>query len=132
MTAPTYAEVDAGVRRAIAAYTQAVDDGRTDDVLATFLADGSVDIPGIGAHEGHEAMRTAYDAVAPRAPQRHLVVNTFITEWDATQATAKSDLVFMVHNGQEWMTFLTGRYTDTLKCVDGEWKFAHRTAEFAP
>jgi hypothetical protein len=130
MTAPTYAEVDAGVRRAIAAYTQAVDDGRTDDVLATFTGDGSVDIPGIGAHEGQEAMRAAYDAVAPKAPQRHLVINTLVTEWDAEQATAKSDLVFMVHNGQAWMTFLTGRYTDTLRQVGGEWKFTHRTAEF--
>ncbi len=130
MTAPTYAEVDAGVRRAIASYTQAVDAGRTDDVLATFTEDGSVDIPGIGAHQGWEAMREAYDAIAPKAPQRHLIVNTLVTEWDEHEATAKSDLVFMVHNGQQWMTFLTGRYTDNLRQVDGEWKFSRRTAEF--
>jgi uncharacterized protein (TIGR02246 family) len=131
MTAPTYAEVDAGVRRAIAAYTQAVDDGRTDDILATFTADGTVDIPGIGAHQGREAMREAYDAIAPKAPQRHLVVNTLVTQWDDNEATATSDLVFMVHNGQEWITFLTGRYTDTLRNVDGEWKFSRRTAKFS-
>jgi ketosteroid isomerase-like protein len=130
MTAPTYAEVDAGVRRAIAAYTQAVDDGRTEDVLATFLPDASVDIPGLGSHQGHDALRKAFDAVAPKAPQRHLVINTLVTEWDAKEATASSDLVFMVNGGQGWSLFLAGRYTDTLRQVDGEWKFAHRAATF--
>lgn len=130
MTAPTYAEVEAGVRRAIAAYTQAVDDGRTDDILATFLPDGSVDIPGIGAQQGHDAMRVAFDAVAPKVPQRHLVFNTLVTEWDEHEARASSDLVFMVNGGQGWMTFLAGRYADRLRQVDGAWKFAHRSAVF--
>ena len=36
----TYAEVAEGVRATIATYTQALDDGRTDDVVATFCAEG--------------------------------------------------------------------------------------------
>ncbi|MFA5885883.1 MAG: nuclear transport factor 2 family protein, partial [Acidimicrobiia bacterium] len=75
-TTTTFAEVAEGVRAAIAAYTQALDDGRTDDVVATFCADGTCDIPGLGAHEGHDALREAYARVAPRRPQRHLVINT--------------------------------------------------------
>ena len=51
----TYADVAEGVRATIAAYTHALDDGRTDDVVATFCADGVVDIPGMGTHEGHDA-----------------------------------------------------------------------------
>jgi hypothetical protein len=35
-TGATYADVVEGVRAAISAYTQALDDGRTDDVVATF------------------------------------------------------------------------------------------------
>ena len=61
-----FADVAEGVRAAIAEYTLALDDGRTDDVVATFCADGSVDIPGLGAHSGHEAMRAAYDRVGGR------------------------------------------------------------------
>ncbi len=56
----TFGDVDAGVRAALAAYTQALDDGRTDDVVATFCADGAVDIPGLGAHAGTEELRAAY------------------------------------------------------------------------
>lgn len=43
-----YADVAEGVRAAIAAYTHAVDDGRTDDVVDTYCADGGCDIPGLG------------------------------------------------------------------------------------
>ena len=92
---PSYAEVDAGVRRAIAAYTQALDDGRTDDVVATFCADATVEIPGMGTHAGVDAIREAYAAWTPRRPQRHLVLNTLVTEWTADEAHATSDVVFL-------------------------------------
>ena len=68
-----YAEVVEGVRATIAAYTQALDDGRTDDVVATFCPDGVCEIPGMGTHEGHDALRQAYrevDAEAAAAPPR--------------------------------------------------------------
>ena len=45
-TGTTFAEVAEGVRATIAAYTQALDDGRTADVVATFCPEGRVEIPG--------------------------------------------------------------------------------------
>ena len=89
----TLADVDAGVRRAIAAYVHALDDGRADDVVATFCPDGVVDIPGLGTHAGHEELRAAYAGWAPRRPQRHLVLKTHITGWSDDEATAVSDVV---------------------------------------
>ena len=59
-TTTTFADVAEGVRAAIAAYTLALDDGRTDDVVATFCVDGVVDIPGLGTHVGHDALREAF------------------------------------------------------------------------
>ena len=67
----TFGEVVEGIRATIAAYTQALDDGRTDDVVATFCADGGIDIPGLGTFEGTEALREAYAGWVPRKPQRH-------------------------------------------------------------
>ena len=52
----TFAEVVEGVRATLAAYTQALDDGRTDDVVATYCPDGVCEIPGMGTHEGHDAL----------------------------------------------------------------------------
>jgi hypothetical protein len=130
--ATTFAEVAEGVRAAIAAYTLALDDGRTSDVVATFCADGTVDIPGLGAHEGHDALREAFAKVEPRRPQRHLVLNTLVTDWNDREATAVSDIVLMVKGEGGWTVPLVGRYHDVLHCDDGTWRFHQRVAEFVP
>jgi SnoaL-like protein len=126
----TYADVVEGVRACLAAYTQALDDGRTDEVVATFCADGGVDIPGLGAHEGHDALRAAYEAVTPRRPQRHLVLNTVLTEWNDHEATAVSDVVLLLRGKDGWSIPLVGRYEDTLRHDGGAWRFHRRTAGF--
>lgn len=126
----TFADVSEGVRAALAAYTQALDDGRTDDVVATFCADGVIDIPGMGTYEGYDALRAAYDGWKPRKPQRHLVLNTLVTEWTDTEATAISDVVFALMKADGWSIQLVGRYTDVLHFDDGAWKFHSRVAAF--
>jgi hypothetical protein len=130
MRTKTYADIVEGVRAAIAAYTHALDDGRTDDVVATFCADGVCDIPGLGMHTGHDELRAAYDKWKPRRPQRHLVVNTLVTEWSDSVAKAMSDVVFLLHDGAGWAVQVVGRYHDTLHCADGTWRFHRRVAEF--
>lgn len=126
----SYADVAEGVRAAIAAYSQAVDDGRTDDVVATFVADGEVDIPGLGTHQGHDALRQAYAAVEPRVPQRHLVLNTLITDWTEHAANAVSDLVMLSLGQSGWDVLLVGRYSDTLQRDGDTWRFSRRAAKF--
>ena len=125
-----YGEIAEGVKRTIAAYTQALDDGRTEDVVATFCPDGSVDIPGLGSHQGSDALRKAYDGVAPRRSQRHLVLNTLLTDWNEHEVTAISDVVFLFRGEGGWSVQLVGRYTDTLHYAEGGWLFHHRVAEF--
>jgi hypothetical protein len=126
----TYAEVVEGVRAAIAEYTHALDDGRTDDVVATFCPDGRCDIPGLGTHEGHEALRAGYAAWKPQRPQRHLVLNTLVHDWNDREANAISDVVFVLQGDRGWAIQLVGRYRDTLHRDGGTWRFHRRTAEF--
>jgi hypothetical protein len=125
-----FAEVAEGVRATLAAYTQALDDGRTDDVVATFCPDGAIEIPGLGTHEGHEALRTAFDSWKPRRPQRHLVLNTLVTDCSDDQAKATSDVIFTVLSDTGWAIALVGRYQDVLHRHDGEWRFHWRAAAF--
>jgi hypothetical protein len=129
-TQTTFADVAEGVRATIAEYTQALDDGRTDDVVATFCPGGGCDIPGLGAFQGHDALREAYAGLRPQIPQRHLVLNTLVTEWSDREAMAKSDVVFLLRVDKGWKVLLVGRYEDTLHCEDGTWRFHHRAAEF--
>lgn len=128
----TLADVDAGVRAALAAYTHALDDGRAEDVVATFCDDGVVDIPGMGTHEGTDALLDAYTKWRPRMPQRHLVLNTHITRWDDHEAEAVSDIVFLLQVEGEWAVKLVGRYHDVLHHADGAWRFHRREASWAP
>jgi SnoaL-like domain len=126
-TTRTYAEVVEGIRATIAEYTHALDDGRTDDVVATFCPDGVAEIGGIGTYEGHDALREAYGGWVPRGGQRHLVVNTLVTQWNDHEATAVSDVVFLLEGESGWDVQLVTRYHDTLHHLDGEWRFHRRT-----
>jgi hypothetical protein len=126
----TFADAVEGIRATIAAYTQALDDGRTDDVVATFCPDGGCEIPGMGTHQGHDALRAAYTKWEPRQPQRHLVLNTLVTEWDDDEASATSDFVFLLKGNDGWTVQLVGRYHDTLHHRDSGWRFHRRVAEF--
>jgi hypothetical protein len=126
----TFAEVAEGVRATIATYAQALDDGRTDDVVATFCPDGRCSIPGMGTHEGHDALRLAFERWKPRRPQRHLVVNTVVSEWSDREAEANSDVIFLLLGDSGWGIELVGRYHDILRHDDGAWRFHRRAASF--
>ena len=128
----TFAEVAEGIRNTIAAYTQALDDGRVDDVVATFCTDGVVAIDGMGTYEGHDALRAAYSKWKPARPQRHLVVNTLVTDWNDHEVNAISDVIFVLQGDSGWAIQLVGRYQDTLHQDAGRWRFHRRAAEFVP
>jgi uncharacterized protein (TIGR02246 family) len=125
-----YACAVEGIRATLAAYAQALDDGRTDDIVATFCPDGVCEIPGLGTHQGHDALRQAFAQLTPVRPQRHVVVNTHVTDWNADQASASSDLIFLLKGKEGWSIQLVGRYHDVLHQSDGTWRFHRRTAEF--
>ena len=130
-TDASFAEVAEGVRATIAAYTHALDDGRTEDVVATFCPDATVEIPGMGTHEGEDALRAAYTKWTPRLPQRHLVLNTLVSDWDDHEATAVRDVVFLLLRDGAWSIQLVGRYDDRLRRGDdGTWRFQRREATF--
>jgi len=127
----SYAAVVEGVRAAMASYAHALDDGRTDDIVATFCPDGICDIPGMGTLEGHDALRGAYAKWKPVRPQRHLVLNTLVTDWDDDEAHAVSDVVFLLQGDTGWGIQLVGRYHDLLhRDDDGRWRFHRREADF--
>jgi ketosteroid isomerase-like protein len=125
-----YAEVVEGVRATIAEYTHALDDGRTDDVVATYCPDGACEIPGMGTHEGRQALHEAYSKWEPKRPQRHLVLNTLVLQAGDHEATAVSDVVFILLGRDGWAIQLVGRYHDVLHYDDGRWRFHRRAATF--
>ena len=79
----------------MAAYAQALDDGRTEDIVATFCSDGVVEIPGWAPTKGTRRSGRPSPASSRVRPQRHVVVNTLVTDWNEAEAAAVSDLLFL-------------------------------------
>jgi 3-phenylpropionate/cinnamic acid dioxygenase small subunit len=126
-----FADVAEGVRDPLAAYAHALDDGRPADVVATFCADGSIDVPGMGSYQGTDALLDANTRFNRRRPQRHLVVNTHVLEWSDEEATVESDVVFLLLGKDDaWSVRLVGRYHDVLHRDADTWRFHSRTATF--
>jgi ketosteroid isomerase-like protein len=126
-----HADAVEGVRAAIARYTLALDDGRTDEVVATFCADGGCDIPGLGAFRGHDALRAGFGGWRPKVPVRHLVSNTLVDVRSDDEAIATSDVVVLVERDDGWTIQVVGRYHDTLHRDGDIWRFHHRAARFS-
>ncbi|MFJ9563861.1 nuclear transport factor 2 family protein [Streptomyces fuscichromogenes] len=120
----------AGVQATIAAYAHAVDSGNTDAVPDLFTVDGVAEIVGQGTFEGREAIRKAYGAFAPQAPQVHLVGNVLLTSPPGEEVTVSSNLVFLARGEDGWAVQLVGAYEDTLVLEGDAWKFRKRVTTF--
>jgi hypothetical protein len=96
-------------------------------VVATYIHDGVFEMPGVGTFEGHDALRETYAGWKPERPQRHLVLNTLVDEWDDHEATAVSDVVLIVQGSSGWSTQFVARYHDVLHHDQGTWRFHRRT-----
>lgn len=127
----TYAEISTGVQATLATYTQAMDSGRFDDVLATFTADGILEIPGFGVvAEGHDAIRAYYASTDGEVTMRHVVVNTLVSEQKAGTVEVSSDLLVLRKGEAGWALLMVGKYQDALRFDEGTWRFQRRTLSF--
>jgi SnoaL-like domain len=77
----SYAATAAGVRAVIAAYAQAVDDGRHGNIAAMFCEDGPIDLPAAGVVAGREALYALFHGGHPPWLSRHVVTSTHGTRW---------------------------------------------------
>ncbi|MEV0742609.1 nuclear transport factor 2 family protein [Streptomyces sp. NPDC050549] len=131
MTTSIDASVAAAVQTAIAAYAQALDAGRADEIAALYTPDGVAEIVGMARFEGREAIRQGFGGFAPQTPQLHLIANTVVTSATEDEATATSNLAFFARGKAGWTVQTVGRYDDVLRRHDGAWLFQHRVTTFA-
>jgi uncharacterized protein (TIGR02246 family) len=115
-------------------YAHALDDGRLDEVLAMFTADGVFQAAVGGRMEGRDAIyayfasqRTAPEWVPYRGGQ-HLVTNIIVTPTATDRVTAVSDFILAVPDEAGARVLFLGRYVDDIVRQDGEWLFAERQA----
>ena len=109
-----------------ARYNHALDSGDGDAWAATFTDDGVFASSG-NTLTGTEALAAyARDGADPR--KRHWT-NNLVIDGDGRDATLRCYLHLMLVGAPGLETVVTGRYTDQLRRVEGEWKFARRELE---
>ena len=126
----TYAEVFAGVYTTIAAHAQAQDAGNTDAIMALYTPDAVLEVPGMGAYQGADVIRAAWDDWKPKGLQRHLPVNVVITDWDDERARATTDVVFIAQGDAGWAVRIVARYLDEFRRDGERWLLTRRADEY--
>ncbi len=116
-----------GIRKTLAQYTDAGDNGRYEDLIPCYADDGIFEIA-TGRWQGRDAiekalrtLRAARDAGTPLL-QRHHLGTCFIDMEDETHARAITYFTVISQCGLDH----AGRYIDRLIKRDGRWQFAHR------
>lgn len=116
-----------GIRKTIAQYTDAGDNGRYEDLIPCYAEDGIFEVA-IGQWQGRaeieqalRSLRAKRDANGPLL-QRHHLGTCWIDVEDATHARAITYYAVISGCGLDH----AGRYIDRLVKRDGHWQFAHR------
>jgi uncharacterized protein (TIGR02246 family) len=114
------------IQRLYADYCFAIDDGDGPGFAACFTADGELD-PGYGEPtRGTEAFAEFAPTVAAQLPGlRHVVTNVSF-DGSGDDATGRAYLYVYQATADGHKVWSTGRYTDTLRRVDGRWCFVSR------
>jgi hypothetical protein len=120
---------ESAVRRVLATYAHAADDGRLDDLAALFGSSG-VFCAAEEVHQGSSNIAAFLRGrFRPDRRSRHVIFNTVVDADDAG-ATALSDFVVMSHTGGAWINEVVGRYSDSFVEVEGDWFFRRHEIEF--
>jgi ketosteroid isomerase-like protein len=126
----TFAEVFAGVYTTVAAHAQAQDAGNTDAIMALYTPDAVLEVPGMGAYQGADVVRAAWDDWKPKGLQRHMPVNIVITDWDDERARATTDVVYIARGDSGWSVQIVARYLDEFRRDGEKWLLSRRADEF--
>ena len=117
------------IRDLVVRYNSYGDSGLFDRMIGLFAPDAVVEIDGV-AHQGLDEIRRAFTGVPEHTSKsggrpaylRHCTATHQIDLVDGTTATGRCYFFVLTAVGLDhW-----GRYLDTYRVVDGEWRFARR------
>jgi hypothetical protein len=113
------------IRELTAVYNRAVDDGRIDDALATFVPGGSLEVPGMGVLAG-DALRSVFNSLQGNV---HATTDA-IVDVDGDHARQLCTVLFVLRAPEGGVVRLvsTGRYEDDLERTPAGWRFVRRLA----
>jgi ketosteroid isomerase-like protein len=116
------------IRRALATYSQRLDDGDFAGLAALFTSDGTFDYSGQGT-TGRAQLEHWFATMNP--PERlgkHLTLNV-VVDVDGDHASVSSDFLFLRLADGSITPAITGRYRDDFVRTDGRWLLRSRVVQ---
>jgi hypothetical protein len=112
------------IRELVARYNHAIDEGRPDEWVATFVPDGTFESTALGAHTGSAALREFATGYIAAVVGRHCT-SDFVVEVDGDDARSRCYLI-AVNNAAAPIISTTAVYEDVLRRTPDGWRFVHR------
>jgi hypothetical protein len=112
------------IRELVARYNYAIDEGRAEEWVATFVPDGTFESSALGAHTGAEALLAFAKGYIEAFPGRHCT-SDFVIDVDGDDARSRCYLI-AVNNAAAPIIAATAVYEDVLRRTPEGWRFVHR------
>ncbi len=112
------------IRELVARYNYAIDEGRPEEWVTTFVPDGTFESSALGAHSGAEALLAFAKGYISAVSGRHCT-SDFVIEVDGDDARSRCYLI-AVNNAAAPIVSTTAVYEDVLRRTPDGWRFVHR------
>jgi hypothetical protein len=112
------------IRELVARYNYAIDEGRPEEWVATFVPDGTFESTALGTHTGADALLTFANGYIAAFTGRHCT-SDFVIDVDGDDARSRCYLI-AVNNAAAPIISATAVYEDVLRRTPDGWRFVHR------
>jgi hypothetical protein len=112
------------IRELVARYNYAIDEGRPEEWVATFVPDGTFESSALGKHTGPEGLLAFAKGYIAAFNGRHCT-SDFVVEVDGDEARSRCYLI-AVNNTAAPIVSATAVYEDQLRRTPDGWRFVHR------
>jgi len=113
------------IRELVARYNYAIDEGRPEEWVATFVPDGTFESSALGSHTGEEALLAFAKGYIEAFPGRHCT-SDFVVDVDGDDARSRCYLIAVNNGGVPPTILATAVYEDVLRRTPDGWRFVHR------
>ena len=113
------------IRELAARYNYAIDEGRPEEWVATFVPDGTFESAALGVHTGTDALLAFATGYSAAVTGRHCT-SDYVVEVDGDEATSRCYLI-LVNNASTPIVSVTAVYEDRLRRTADGWRFVHRS-----
>lgn len=122
------------IRNLLARYCHAVDDDDLETLVELFTEDIEIEEDGsvLTPRDNYIDMIRRFQAAVAKSDviaDKHLLSNSWINV-SGDEATAVSDVVVIKCDQEGWRIASSGRYSDQIVKIDGQWMFKRRVIDF--